>query len=55
MKLKSGYSRSETREDWQRYCTAVEQWASAKLCVVVFGRAAIMWYFVPHLLVVFIK
>ena len=32
---------------WQRYCTALEQWASAKLCGVqqrappIFGRAAI--------------
>jgi len=39
---------------WQRYCTAVEQWASAKLCGVqqrappIFVRAAITLGIGPH-------
>jgi len=39
---------------WQRYCTALEQWASAKLCGVqqwtlpIFGRAAITLGIGPH-------
>jgi len=39
---------------WQRYCTAVKYWASAKLCGVeqrappVFGRAAITLGIGPH-------
>jgi len=39
---------------WQRYCTALEQWARAKLCGVehrapsVFGRATIMLGIGPH-------
>jgi len=41
---------------WQRYCTAVEQWAPAKLCgvehiandVPIFGRATIMLNTGPH-------
>ena len=39
---------------WQRYCTALQQWASAKLCGVeqrappIFGRAAIMLGTGPH-------
>jgi len=40
--------------DWQRYCTAVEQWARAKLCGVehrappVFGRTTITLGIGPH-------
>ena len=39
---------------WQRYCTAVEQWARAKLCGVehrappIFGRATITLVIGPH-------
>jgi len=39
---------------WQRYCTALQYWASAKLCGVVkrappiFGRAAITLGIGPH-------
>jgi len=39
---------------WQRYCTALEQWASAKICGVqqrappIFGRAAITLGIGPH-------
>jgi len=39
---------------WQRYCTTLWWWASAKLCAVeqrsppVFGRAAIMLGIGPH-------
>ena len=39
---------------WQRYCTALEQWARAKLCGVehrappIFGRATIMLGTGPH-------
>ena len=39
---------------WQRYCTAIEQWARAKLCGVehrmppIFGRATIMLGIGPH-------
>jgi len=39
---------------WQRYCTVLEQWASAKLCGVeqrappIFGRAAITLGIGPH-------
>jgi len=39
---------------WQRYCTAVEQWAQAKLCGVehrarpIFGRATITLGIGPH-------
>jgi len=39
---------------WQRYCTAVKYWASAKLCGVeqrvppIFGRAAITLGIGPH-------
>jgi len=39
---------------WQRYCTALQYWASAKLCVVehrappIFGRAAITLGIGPH-------
>jgi len=39
---------------WQRYCTAVEQWAWAKLCGVdhrappIYGRATIMLAIGPH-------
>jgi len=39
---------------WQRYCTAVEQWARAKLCGVkhmappIFGRATITFGIGPH-------
>jgi len=39
---------------WQRYCTVLQQWASAKLCSVeprappIFGRAAITLGIGPH-------
>ena len=39
---------------WQRYCTALQYWASAKLCGVeqrpppIFGRAAITLGIGPH-------
>ena len=39
---------------WQRYCTALQYWASAKLCGVehmappIFGRAAITLRIGPH-------
>ena len=39
---------------WQRYCTAVQYWASAKLCSVdqtappIFSRAAITLGIGPH-------
>jgi len=39
---------------WQRYCTAIEQWASAKVCGVeqrtppTFGRATITLGIGPH-------
>jgi len=39
---------------WQRYCTVLQQWASAKLCGVeqrvpsIFGRAAITLGIGPH-------
>jgi len=39
---------------WQRYCTALQQWASAKLCGVeqrappIFARAAIALGIGPH-------
>jgi len=39
---------------WQRYCTVLQQWASAKLCGVeqrapnIFGRAAITFGIGPH-------
>jgi len=39
---------------WQRYCTALEQWARAKLCGIklrappVFGRATITLGIGPH-------
>ena len=41
LQISSGFA------SWQRYCTALQYWASAKLCVVeqrappIFGRAAI--------------
>jgi len=41
-------------DPWQRYCTVLQQWASAKLCDVeqkappVFGRAAITLGIGPH-------
>jgi len=40
---------------WQRYCTALQQWAWAKLCCVeqrappIFGRAAVTLGIGPHL------
>jgi len=36
---------------WHRYCTALQYWASAKLCGVappIFDRAAITLSIVPH-------
>ena len=42
------------RAPWQRYCTVLQQWASAKLCGVeqrvppTFGRAAITLGIGPH-------
>jgi len=39
---------------WQRYCTVLQQWASAKLCGVeqtappIFGRVAITLGIGPH-------
>jgi len=39
---------------WQRYCTVLQQWASAKLCDVeqrtppIFGRATVTFGIGPH-------
>jgi len=39
---------------WQRYCTVLQQWASAKLCGIeqrvppIFGRATITLGIGPH-------
>jgi len=39
---------------WQRYCTVLKQWTSAKLCgpeqraPPIFGRAAMTWGIGPH-------
>jgi len=46
--------------NWQRYCTALEQWARAKLCGVehrappIFGRATITLGIGPHSIFLFI-
>ena len=43
---------------WQRYCTAFQYWASAKLCGVeqrappIFGRAAMTWHWPTFLVYV---